>query len=355
MPRFLHSSDFHLREDRPERLDAFGQVIALAGERSCDHVIVAGDLFDRGHDAPDLRTSIRNLIEGFSGKVILIPGNHDIDCYSQGADYGKNAIVLRSSPFDECSLDGCRIIGVPFQNQVTLGDCISGLTPVPDETILIAHGSLYKGWLETFYEGEEEKSDYLPILEADLRGSFSFVALGHFHSGFAPYEEENTLWCYPGTPISLTSKEIGKRHVAVVEFEPGTGVSGWEKIPLDTEYWKRSSILVKPGKEDEALVKLSGILEEQADSMATMLIVLSGITRIGEREFRDRLEKRIQRAAPGFAAIDHDFRVIDWSQLLEDPMIEKFADLIAESNEDEKVIEEAMRIGLSAFSKVKAK
>jgi DNA repair exonuclease SbcCD nuclease subunit len=355
MKRFCLTSDLHLREDKPERFDALLQVLRISEDNSSDALIIAGDLFDRGHDAPELRTRVRNSIEEFPGKVILLPGNHDMDCYDRKADYGKNAVVLRSHPYEDYTLGSSRIIGVPFQKRVTLGDRLSGLETVPEETILVAHGSLYKGWLETFYEGEEEKGDYLPILESDLRGRFSFVALGHFHSGFAPHEDENALWCYPGTPISLTSKETGRRHVALVEFEPGKGVTSWEKIPLDTPYWKRTSILVTPGKEEEALSRLMESVRTEADEKVRLLLVLSGTTRIGEGELRKQLESRIAGLTPLFAGVEYDFRVVDWSSLLEDPMIEKYADLIANSDEDEEIIEEAMRLGLSAFGKARSK
>lgn len=44
--KILHISDIHLKEDAPERLEAFQRILSVANEEHVDLLIIAGDMFD---------------------------------------------------------------------------------------------------------------------------------------------------------------------------------------------------------------------------------------------------------------------------------------------------------------------
>jgi DNA repair exonuclease SbcCD nuclease subunit len=90
MVKFVHSADWQLGKQfaniagdsgaflRKQRIEAISKIGELASRHNADMVLVAGDVFDT--NIPDARTimqSTKEMAESFSGKWLLLPGNHD--------------------------------------------------------------------------------------------------------------------------------------------------------------------------------------------------------------------------------------------------------------------------------------
>ncbi len=305
--RFFQASDFHLRPDRPERLDALREVIARASETGAHALLIPGDLFDDPASADALRPEVRRLLEEFPGSVLLLPGNHDpapadgASAFPNGADYGRRTIVLTRVPWCEHTLrvDGeepVRLVGAPYRGDTTLGRDLAGLDTDPLRSVLLAHGTLRAAWLERLRPSEGDESAYYPIREQDLRGRFAYAALGHIHdrATFDDWTAESA-WGYSGSPVAVTRGEIGRRHAVGVEFRAGEGVLAVERVPLDTAHWAEPlEASVAPWlPAAEVVEELIGRIEkisETADAHRGLRVRLRGWMDADETRVREKLD-----------------------------------------------------------------
>jgi 3',5'-cyclic AMP phosphodiesterase CpdA len=88
--RILHTADWQIGKPfasvpdpgkrlrlQQERLDAIERLAAIVRERSCDLVVVAGDLFDSPTPMKSQVSALFHKIGKIGVPVIAIPGNHD--------------------------------------------------------------------------------------------------------------------------------------------------------------------------------------------------------------------------------------------------------------------------------------
>ena len=102
--RSIHTSDFHLHPDAPERMDALRQVVSLANSESADALLIPGDLFDSPEVAGALRVQTRAILDSFTGTTVITPGNHDLGAFPPKTDYGDRTILLTTTPYQKYSL-----------------------------------------------------------------------------------------------------------------------------------------------------------------------------------------------------------------------------------------------------------
>ena len=317
--RFIHTSDFHLHPDAPERMDALRQVVSLANSESADALLIPGDLFDSPEVAGALRVQTRAILESFTGTTVITPGNHDLGAFPPKTDYGDRTILLTTTPYQEYTLrssDGHEValFGVPYQEKVTLGQLLAGLTiRDPSQAILLAHGTFEGSWPLTFADEGEEVA-YLPIREADLRDRFAYAALGHLHSRvtFDDWQSKEA-WGYAGSPVAVTRGEIGPRHAVLVDFEPGIGIRQLTPVRLATDYWETCFVRAAPWEPTDAVIErvrqeLSGISAEH-DQHRGLRVRVDGWTDGDEGEFRKRIEHEVHQVRAAHRVIECDVAV----------------------------------------------
>ncbi len=323
--RFVQASDFHLHPDQPERLDALGAVVRVATAEHADFLLIPGDLFDAPEVSDPLRGRVRAILEAFAGTTIVVPGNHDLDprdpartAFPAGSDYGRRTVVLATPPYEvrepsDHATSSVRIVGVPYHAGSTLGRDLAGLEADPLRTVLLAHGTLHAGRLESLVGGEGQESAYYPIVERDLRGRFAYAALGHVHAR-ATFDEwtADAAWGYAGSPIAITRGELGRRHAVVVDFVPGHGVRDVRRIPLGTPYWSEYTATLLPWDDVDALIhRLAESLpapDEPCDSDRGLRIRVDGYLDGDETDLRDRLERMAHEVETRFRRVEVDVR-----------------------------------------------
>jgi DNA repair exonuclease SbcCD nuclease subunit len=70
---------------------------------------------------------------------------------------------------------------------------------------------------------------------------FDYVLAGHFHRAYDVRQYDGGYFVYPGSPVSITRAETGRRHAVVVDAgEPP------RPVPLDTVHVERVGVVVKP-------------------------------------------------------------------------------------------------------------
>jgi exonuclease SbcD len=327
--KILHTADLHLRSEGDERWEALSAVVKIGTKEKIDALVIAGDLFDRGIDAERLRTAVRPVFSGTGFPVLILPGNHDRESFRPGDFFGENTVILSDIevPFD---LGDVSFFGLPFEpgDRERVLARLHGLRGRLDPeriNILVYHGEL----IDTFFSrtdfGDEGAHRYMPCRLswfADL--GLSYVLAGHFHSRFVIHTfGDGGFFVYPGSPVSITKKETGRRSVNL--FTTGKAAADYS---LDTPHYVDERIVCNPFSDDNpvSLVKehLSG-LHPGATALLTITGFIDG-ARLGTSEASLRAE--IGKVARKGAVMD-EYSVRDVSAILADDLFVTFTERLA--------------------------
>ncbi|HZR81336.1 MAG TPA: metallophosphoesterase [Candidatus Binatia bacterium] len=362
--RWLQTSDVHLRADRPERRRALELAFGAAEAHAADGILIAGDLFDRAHDAASERAAVRELIEAFAPRpVVLVPGNHDAEAYGDETDFGANGVVLSRTPYTRALVNGVDLVGLPYQHGRTAAECLTGLACEPRQTILVGHATVMDGG--GAFAGEGEDGAYMPIAVGDVLKRFSYAALGHLHSGRNLIRRDGErLVAYAGSPAAHSRREVGPRGVLLVDFESGVGVLGHEFLALPMPYYERVEVSCVPGGEEEAIAQLAREASALRKPNLQVLARLSGVSTESEAALREAATTALARAwkrpagagAPaGTAEIPEpviELHVASYAALAQTPVVGEFVSRLVASGkagDDPRLLETALRLGLGAF------
>ncbi len=322
--KIMHTADLHLRNQNDERWETLLGLTKKAGEKQVDIMAISGDLFDRGVDADNLRADIREVFSGNGFKIVIIPGNHDHQSYRQGIYLGEDTVIL-NQPGQSFSLGEVTIWALPFHQ--TGGEeivrelhSISGSIDSGQTNILLYHGEL----LDTFYSrrdfGEEGETRYMPAKLSYFEGlNIDYILAGHFHSSFDTRRlGDGGYFVYPGSPVSITTRETGRRGVNL--FQPGAPP---EKFLLDTPHYEQIEVKLDPLGEGNP----SEIVREKLHRMHPMAKAIVNVTGyINSREWgiteKQLVEELKELSREREARINHDFR--DVGTILEDDLFRDF-------------------------------
>lgn len=295
--RFMHSSDLHLKEGKGKRFEALRSILSLAQQEDVQYVIFAGDFFDKGIDARMLRRPLRNLFSEFQDIItIIVPGNHDEAAYPAGTYLGDNVRILSKKPFGYEETEDVVFVGIPYPSKEDITpqffdvlDDINLTTEKP--AIAIVHGTLIGG--ECGFAGRfGEEEGYNPIHLHDLQeAKFEYYALGHIHQ---PYEklikiQDKILAGYPGSPVSVTKAETGKRGVIVGQLDGDNLL--FDIKELDSFYTISESLTVIPHREEEILKELERLVDEQKDPNSELHLTIGGFVGWKEDVFLEKVGK----------------------------------------------------------------
>ena len=283
--RIVHTADVHLRSDRDERWSALAAAIDAATTAGAQVLAIAGDLFDRDIDAPALKTSLRRSLERFPGTVIVIPGNHDTGGIRTGDFFGANVRVLAGRDVI-ADVDGVRFIGVPFED-VGIDGTLARLRAasrqrIDGTNVLLYHGELLDVAPGGGAFGDEDDREYMPARLADLGDlGFDYVLAGHFHKNHDVRACGAGYFVYSGSPVSITRRETGRRHVTVIDTGSAPIAHG-----LDTHHYTDVDIRFSPGDTEHPLARIERELAG-LPAGAGALVVIRGyvdLARVGMNE-----------------------------------------------------------------------
>ncbi|MDY6933736.1 MAG: metallophosphoesterase [Spirochaetota bacterium] len=326
MMKILHTADIHLQETSEERWEALFEIIELGNREEVDILLISGDLFDRDIDANKLRIKIRKLFSGNRYRIYILPGNHDSKSFEGGSYLGENAEVICSIE-DVYEFGNVRIVGLPFM-EISEGEIYSKLNYISSKldsnktNILLYHGEL----LDSFYSrkdfGNEDDKRYMPVKLDYFRDmNFDYILAGHFHTTFNSIKyNSKKYFVYPGSPISITRRETGKRGVNIFS----TGEAPIERY-IDTPYYDIIKIELNPYDE---LDPLSIIRERlcKIESNSKILLTIKGYINcrdhgIDEKDLTQRIESL--RCEMG-NIVEAAYEYVDISRLLEDNIYQSF-------------------------------
>lgn len=328
MTSLLHTADVHLRRYDGDRWDALAAVLDRAEDRSVDVVTIGGDLFDRPSDVETLRPRLRTeLFANRPFEILLIPGNHDESAFRRDLFFGEPCtVVAGDDPTTWTSDEGdLSIVALPYRERLTdeLAATLRDRTPQADIEALLFHGSLDAPIRAA--TGGEEMRRYFPITERELAVlGFDYYLAGHYHDPHHRQFGDGAEFVYPGTPISTTRAETGRRQVVRLE---GDGQLSFE--PLDTPHHLEHRVTVTPGEEAAAIDGIVDWLETAVTPSAEPRVIVDGAVDLPESAFRAELEDLVDTDR-----IDH--RWVSVGAIADHPVLAEFAERLAERDWDDE-------------------
>lgn len=227
--KLIHTSDVHLGSDYTPTVaeHALTSVVDAAIAENANFLILAGDVFDHNRVPDALVKFLVDELARFTGRTIILPGNHD--AYDHDSVYHRrvfasraNSIILLGDQtnggrlfFDDLELEfwGKPVIDHHRTNRPMLG--------YPERQgdywrVAIAHGHVQPE------DDRDERSS--PIFPEDIRTApFDYIALGHWDRCVDVSEGEVTAY-YSGAP-HFGSWIKQPSHVLKITLDPERGVS----------------------------------------------------------------------------------------------------------------------------------
>jgi exonuclease SbcD len=223
--RILHCADLHLDRAFVERdlarsasarrqalRDAFMRIVERA--RTCDALVIAGDLYEHEHVTGDTANMLAHAFEGLECRVLLLPGNHDP--HLPGSVYERtqwpaNVHVYRRSEPEAVELtDDLVLWGIAYTGRELAPTAVRSFR-APDDGrrhLLVLHAAVSPAFASADVGHCPLTPDELALTGADS------VLLGHFHRGVI-----DGIACYPGSPEPLTAGERGVHAVQILELD----------------------------------------------------------------------------------------------------------------------------------------
>lgn len=322
--KILHTADLHLRAVDDVRWHAFEVVLEKATELAADVLVISGDLFDRSVDAQVLKTEMRSRFERCPARVILLPGNHDERGLRPGDFYGENvSLMTGNSP--ALTVGDTHFVGVPFED-VGIDETLARIRAAAScrergrTNVLLFHGELLDLIPERGAFGEETGHDYMPVRLGSFAGlGFDYVLAGHFHRAFAVHRFQDGYFVYPGSPVSITRKETGQRHVCAVN--PGDAPVA---VPVDTFHALNVNILLSPFEDTHPVEQVERALSDLHPRAEAWVTVggFASLARVGmtETEFHEA----VQQVTARYNVRELDSRWSDVADILENELFKRF-------------------------------
>ncbi|WP_102957805.1 metallophosphoesterase family protein [Mangrovicella endophytica] len=298
MIRILHTADWQIGkpfggydldrrgELRAARFGAVERIAALAKQRGCDAVLVAGDAFDDNTVSDrELRRTL-DAMRGFAGPWVLLPGNHDaalsVSVWTRLRSMIEAAnVVIADAPEPITLCDGrLAILPAPLTRRHEGADLTAWFdtaeTPRGAVRVGLAHGSVANRLPEAAESGNPIADDRAE------RARLAYLALGDWH-GFIEIAPRTY---YSGTPEPDRYPANQPGHVALVEIDAPGAPPRVERVEVARFRWAEVSVhlLGDAGELDAALAAF--------DRPGETLVQLRLEGRLPLRE-RVSLEKRL--------------------------------------------------------------
>ena len=278
--RILHTSDVHLgapfrflgargEEQRLALRAALERTVALARDRGCRAILVAGDLFDSAFDARESDVAFAaGCLSGAgpSCRVAILPGSHD--CHAPGSvldrerarfEAGGSVVVLTPdrpvAVFSDLSL---AVHGAVSTSPSPAPGALAALAPLPEcrYNVCLAHGSVAGAGPPL--DAREE-----PLRLEELAAGFDYVALGHWHSHRC-VRVEGPPAHYSGSPEIVARDQRGAGSVVSVTLSPAGALV--ERVPVGRRRIRRVSIdCTGLGSTEELVKKIAAAAKPEPD------------------------------------------------------------------------------------------
>lgn len=241
--RIAVTADAHLTTiaERPERYRALENVFEQTRAADIDHLIIAGDLFDK--DSQNYAEFEALCRQHPDLTLHIIPGNHDPNI--SGASITGANVNIYTDP-TVVPFDSVPFLFVPYAEHSSMGQKIAEMEPDGGAPwVLVGHGDFHGGVKEP---NPHEPGTYMPLSRQDvIRFAPRTVFLGHIHKPHEPHADVH----YAGSPCGLDISETGRRRFLIYDTEAGNV----EERPVETDVlYFVEDFLVLPREDEVALM-----------------------------------------------------------------------------------------------------
>lgn len=330
-------------------------IIELCKEKKAGALIISGDLFDADVEANKLKADLRTLFSDLPFEIFIIPGNHDSQSFKDRAFFGSNVRVIHS-PNDIYTIGNIAITGIPFKN-TTEQELFATLQAVsakldPDNTnLLLYHGELLDSYYSRSDFGEEGESRYMPArLDFFSNLNFDYVLAGHFHTNFNAWEFEKQnskgYFIYPGSPVSITKRETGKRKVNI--FEPGHAP---EEIVLDKAFYhERLVVELNPSDTVDPITLIKDKISK-IDASANVELSVEGYLNSTKHGVDETALNEFLESLKSERSIDSlKFKAVDLNIIFEDYIYKSFMSKVDSGNYPDRLKSDMKEYFLKAMT-----
>lgn len=354
--KIVHTSDLHLSPYKPARIKALKNIISEARQRGTELLLISGDLFDSNRSADILRPGLRDIFSSLPFRVIVIPGNHDMEAYGPDMNFGNSIEVLTRQPFEKVEFKDLTITGIPYINQ-DFNDLVPLLEKSIDkskENILMIHCSLDIPYVAEDEYGDENRQMYLPVSSKILGNiGFDYILAGHFHSRVIETRiSEKTIFVYSGSPVSITRKERGKRRMTFLDTEAPIS-ERLSFIETGAFYYDKVEIDFIPGREKESVKELKDRLKTYKGDEAEVEVNLNGFISAGEKIISDAVQKAIDELDQEKVIINIKENYRDIKSVLEDPLYKTFKERLYKKDMTPDLKDKIEKMIITQFSRLK--
>ena len=258
MPRFLHTADWQIGRQfssfdadtapllAEARFAAVERLAQLATEHAVDAVLVAGDVFDAQTVSDKTIRRLFQLLAGFAGPWLLIPGNHDAALAESVWTRAErlqcvpaNAHLLLAPQVHSFPERGFAVLPAPLRQRHTHDDATAWMdaadTPVGLVRVGLAHGSV-QGLL---HEGIDAANPIAPTRAASAR--LDWLALGDWHG----VKRIDARTAYSGTPEPDRFPNNEPGHALLVDIAAPGAEPQVTQLPVARYHWRRQALALQ--------------------------------------------------------------------------------------------------------------
>ena len=362
--RILHTADIHLRKEGDARWHALEHIIQLCEDRKVDALVITGDLFDHNFDAHSLKPAITELFSDRPFRIILLPGNHDANAYGSGAYYGSSVVVM-TEPGQTETVRDVNLIGFPYIKKLRDDSVADVLEQLRDSVengktnMLLYHGELLDLFDSSFFSrldfGNEGARRYMPArLSWFATLGVDHVLAGHFHSRFTILQKSKTIFVYSGSPVSITKRETGVRHVGWIEAGKRP-----EALAVSTYHYTPKNVTLNPFDEVDPVEKVLEVVGKPKPGEEPLIRIDGLVDFYGLGMNETKFKKSIMVALEEHFGkkIQIEFMVQDISGLLQDDIFRRFHEKLFRLGKNKMLAEsellEMLRLGAQAMIEAK--
>ncbi len=359
MTKILHTADIHLKDYQDERWQAVEELLTVAAEKKVDALTIAGDLFDKDSHSQQLRDKLRGLFSQQPFQIIILPGNHDVQSYSAGEFFGENVVIITDHK-NPVQVEDTIIAGIPFASLTSdqLAATIEEVNQVVDEgqpAILLLHAELTDLFFSSADFGDEGDKRYLPVkLSMFDQSRFDYLLAGHFHTQFQVKRLSNKkilgggYFLYPGSPVSITTKEVGPRSTGLIEIGKAP-----QQISLQTAFYQPIQLTLKPTDDRSVLTELENQLTKLAPK-AIGLVTVDGFFNQNQLQITEQeLYQRVKTLAKQHHSQikEQNFTVKDISSVIDSDLYQTLTEMIQEKVKNEQEADSLTQTLTAALSR----
>lgn len=319
-PRIIHTSDLHLNENKPETIDALEKILQLAKDLEVDLVTIAGDIFHSIEDAEALRPTLRSKLSNLDYEIIAIPGNHDLESYTGNLNFGSSLTLATEGPYQVFKRKDTSIVAVPYVDRPDekLLRQLREEADKAESSVLLLHCTLDIGCKAEDFG--EEHAHYFPISMGVIESlGYDHVLAGHFHRTPQLRKiKDKGYFVYPGSPVSLSKSEVGKRSVVLFH--------DWEKpvsVPLASFYYDATEFFVSPDEEEHLVAEIKEWYSARCEDNCSLSVTVEGYTTLDESYLEEQIKQVSEKA-------EHEIRFRDVSKVIRHPLYLGFLEKLRE-------------------------